>query len=149
MVNRIVSSLDGVLLTPLKEIVTPGGNVLHAMRGNDPGYAGFGEAYFSKIVPTVIKPWKRHRQMTLNLVVPVGSIRFVLYDDRPGSFTTERFQEVVISPQNYCRLTVPPMLWMAFQGVGDLGGLLLNIANIPHSPDESDRKLLDDIVFDW
>ena len=73
------------LITPLKIIQVPGGDVSHAMKISDPGFAGFGEVYFSNIEPGVVKAWKRHRQMTLNLVVSVGAIRFVMFDDRHQS----------------------------------------------------------------
>ena len=67
-------NLDGVMITPLKIIQVPGGDVSHAMKISDPGFAGFGEVYFSNIESGVVKAWKRHRQMTLNLVVSVGAI---------------------------------------------------------------------------
>ena len=38
-----------VVLTPLKIIENPAGNILHAMKASDQGYAGFGEAYFSTV----------------------------------------------------------------------------------------------------
>lgn len=145
----MISLLEGVLITPLKEIFTPGGNVFHGMKATDPGYVGFGEAYFSKVESNNIKPWKRHRQMTLNLIVPLGSIRFVLFDDRLNSSTNGLFQELILSPENYFRLTVPPMIWVAFQGGPDVGGILLNVANIPHIQNESDRKILSEILYDW
>ena len=65
-------NLDGVMITPLKIIQVPGGDVSHGMKISDPGFAGFGEVYFSNIEPGVVKAWKRHRKMTLNLVVTVG-----------------------------------------------------------------------------
>ena len=74
--------ISDVLVTPLKIIDTVGGNVMHAMKDNDIGYAGFGEAYFSIIGFNAIKAWKRHKEMTLNIVVPHGEIKFVLFDDR-------------------------------------------------------------------
>ena len=141
--------VEGVLLTPLKTIPAPGGDVKHAMKLDDPGYMGFGEAYFSSVVPGVIKGWKRHREMTLNLVVSHGQVRFVIYDDRADSLTSENFQDVTLSVDNYQRLTVPPMVWMAFQGGGEEGGMLLNIASIPHDPTESDRKSVNEIEFNW
>ena len=40
-------TLADILLTPLSRIETTGGDVLHAMKQSEEGYAGFGEAYFS------------------------------------------------------------------------------------------------------
>ena len=120
--------IKDVLITKLDVIDTPGGNVMHAMKETSAGYAGFGEAYFSQVDKGAIKAWKRHKRMTLNLVVPVGKIRFVLFDNREVS--NNQFQEVTISKNNYCRLTVPPMVWMGFQGLSPNGSMLLNLANI-------------------
>ena len=75
----------------------------------------------------------------MNLVVPSGAIKFVLYDDRPVSQTYRSIQEIFISPENYQRLTVPPGIWMAFQGMGDQENILLNIASIPHDPLEAEN----------
>ncbi|MBC8227522.1 MAG: WxcM-like domain-containing protein [Gammaproteobacteria bacterium] len=116
---------------------------MHAMRNYDQGFQGFGEAYFSKINNGIIKGWKRHREMTLNLVVPLGSVRFVIMND------DGRLKDIVISENNYKRLTVPPMLWMGFQGISETTSIVLNIANIPHQPDEIDNKELSDFSFDW
>ena len=144
--------IEGVILTPLSIIDTKSGDVLHAMKETDKGYSGFGEAYFSTIESGAIKGWKRHQDMVLNLVVPVGAVRFVLFDDRKESKTKGALEEIILSrSNNYGRLTVPPRLWMGFQGVGENEELsmLLNIANIPHDPDETDVKKLDKIKFDW
>ena len=139
--------VEGVLLTQLNEINVLGGNVLHGMKASDKGFFGFGEAYFSEIKPGSIKAWKRHREMTLNLIVPLGKIKFVMFDDRKG--TNNGFQEVIISKENYCRLTVPPMIWVGFKGLSSFKSILLNIASIPHDPKEVDKKEIDTIEFDW
>ena len=75
-------AINGVTTTPLSIIDTKGGAVLHAIKSSDYGYSGFGEAYFSTIEYNAIKGWKRHKEMVLNLIVPIGSVRFILYDDR-------------------------------------------------------------------
>ena len=137
--------IKGVVITPLDLIDTPGGMVMHAMKENSLGYKGFGEAYFSQVHDGAIKAWKRHKKMTLNLVVPVGEIKFVLFDDRNG---LKQFQEVIISRSNYCRLTVPPMVWIGFQGLSDSVSTLLNIANIEHNPNEVDRLKIEKINYD-
>ena len=140
-------SVEGVLFTPLKIINVAGGDVLHGMKSSDSGYTGFGEAYFSTIEQGAVKAWKRHRNMTLNLVVPAGAIRFVVFDDRTDSSTRGKYGEITLSRENYSRLTVPPMVWMGFQGVGEGTSLLLNVANVFHDPAEVDRKALDEIDF--
>lgn len=143
-------AINGVNITPLSIIDTKGGDVLHAMKMSDHGYSGFGEAYFSTIEPQAIKGWKRHKQMVLNLVVPVGTVRFILFDDRDNQDNVNHFQEVTLSIENgYSRLTIPPMIWVGFQGLGLQTSLVLNIANIEHSPEEVERKELAEIKFNW
>ena len=103
--------IDGVYCTKLNIISTPGGDVLHAMKNIDNGFVDFGEAYFSEIEFNKVKAWKRHTKMTLNLVVPVGRIKFVLFDDRMAGISIQ-FQEIKMSRENYFRLTIPPMIWV-------------------------------------
>jgi dTDP-4-dehydrorhamnose 3,5-epimerase len=139
--------INGVLITPLKIIQVSEGDVYHGIKSSEKGYFGFGEAYFSSIKPGQIKGWKRHHKMTLNIIVPSGEIQFVMFDDRNNA--EERFQDIVLSLKNYCRLTIPPMVWMAFKGLSDEKSLLLNVASIPHDPNESEVKKLDEIKYKW
>ena len=71
-------NINGCRLSPLKVIPKAGGSVLHALKMSDVGYSGFGEVYFSSAGPGITSDWKRHKRMTLNLIVPVGEIKFVL-----------------------------------------------------------------------
>lgn len=142
--------IDGVIVTPLKIVHVPDGNVFHALKTGDPGFTSFGEAYFSSIHQGAIKPWKRHRKMTLNLVVISGQIRFVVHDNRPDSPTSGKTVEYRIGlPDAYARLTIAPGLWMAFQGIGQGTSVLLNVADIPHDPTEADRADRDKFAFEW
>ena len=139
--------IKDVLITKLDAIDTPGGSVMHAMKESSIGYSGFGEAYFSQVDKGAVKAWKRHKKMTLNLIVPVGEVRFVLFDDR--EILSTQFQEIIISKNNYCRLTIPPMIWMGFQGLSIGDSMLLNIADIKHNPKEVDKKNIEEIEFNW
>lgn len=143
------NDVDGISLHPLKQIANEKGDLYHALKRSSPGYDGFGEAYFSTVTYGVIKGWKQHQRMTLNLVVPVGSISFVLFDDRPGSGTYGEFFEQTLSQANYQRLTVAPGLWMAFRGVSADLNLLLNIASMEHDPDEAHNRELSTIEYSW
>lgn len=139
--------INDVITTPLNIINSPAGSVLHGIKATSSGYAGFGEAYFSQVNLGFIKAWKRHKEMTLNLIVPVGKIRFVLFDDRKKDKSL--FQEIILSSDNYYRLTIPPMIWLGFQGLCDTGSTLLNVANIEHNPNEIDRKNIEEIQYNW
>ncbi|MDD4921482.1 MAG: dTDP-4-dehydrorhamnose 3,5-epimerase family protein [Bacteroidales bacterium] len=139
--------MEGIILTPLKQIYHPKGDIFHAMKRSDDGFTNFGEAYFSTVHSGDIKPWKKHLRMTLNLVVPVGEIRFVIYDDRAESATKGQTMSVVIGSGNYQRLTVPPGVWMAFEGLGEELNLLLNIADMEHDPNEIERADIDQFEY--
>lgn len=142
--------INGVALYDEKHITVPKGDIYHAIKCNDEGFCGFGEAYFSQIEQGAVKGWKRHNRMTLNIVVVTGAIKFVIYDDREESSTKGQFEEVVLSVKdNYKRLTVAPGLWMAFQGVGDGVSMLMDVIPEPHDPSEADRLDLDKIVFNF
>ena len=147
--KNINNGIEGVLVTPLKVISVYGGDVMHGLKATDRSYNGFGEAYFSMIESAAIKAWKKHTKMTLNLIVPNGSVRFVIYDERTESETNGKFQEFIISRENFIRLTIPPYLWFGFQGIGKKTSLLLNIADIEHQPDEIERRELNDLNFNW
>lgn len=134
-----MNSIDGVRLTPLKTFTGDRGEVLHAMRDGDPGCGPFGEAYFSTVHRGAVKAWKRHRRMTSNLVVPAGEIRIVIVGRRDAGPGAPSFMDVCLSRRNYQRLTIPPGLWMGFQGLGPGLNLLLNIASLPHDDNECDE----------
>ena len=135
--------MDGVILTAVKQIHNPKGDVFHAMKKSDDGFDGFGEAYFSTICKDDIKGWKKHTKMTLNLVVPVGEIEFVIYDENK-----KEFFRINLSHNNYKRLTIKSGLWMAFRGIGE-NNVLLNIASIEHDPNEAENMELKSIKYDW
>lgn len=142
------SYIKGVTLHPLKHIEVSKGDIYHAFKSTDEGYAGFGEAYFTEIKSGQTKGWKRHNRMSLNLVVIKGKVKFVVYDDRADSPTVGLFQEIILSPHdNYCRLTIEPGLWMAFHGEDERTSLLIDFIPEPHNPLEADRRELSEISY--
>lgn len=141
--------LKGVLLTPLKRVPHPKGDIRHALKRSSAGFVDFGEAYFSEIISGEVKGWKRHKTATLNLVVPVGCIKFVVHDDRPNSSSRGNFEEIVLGAENYSRLTIVPGLWVAFSGVGNGENVLLNISSEEHNPDEADNLPLESFSYSW
>lgn len=143
--------IDGIIVTPLRQILDERGKVMHMLRVGDPAFEKFGEIYFSCVYPGAIKGWHIHSEMILNYAVPHGQIKFVLYDDREGSRTRGEVQELFLGPDNYCLVTVPPLVWNGFKGIGNEMAIVANCASIGHSADEIARKDPFDpsIPYDW
>lgn len=143
--------IEGVILTPLRQIFDERGKVMHMLREDSPVFSKFGEIYFSCTHPGVVKAWHLHKEMTLNYAVIYGEIKFVLFDDRPASTTRGEVQEFYISPENYMLVTVPPLIWNGFKCVGTKTAIVANCATLPHSPGEIERRSPFDpsIPYDW
>ena len=137
--------IEGVAVTQLSELSDPRGSVLHMLRSDALEFTQFGECYFSEIVPGAVKAWRRHRAQTQNLAVPVGRVRMLIYDDRGGSPTRGQVKAVELGrPDAYVRLRIPPGLWYGFKCVGNTPALIVNCADLPHDPAESEVRSLDD-----
>ena len=67
--------IDGVVITPLRQIFDERGKVMHMLRSDDKNFSKFGEIYFSCTHPGVIKAWHLHKEMTLNKYI----ILYVIY----------------------------------------------------------------------
>ena len=131
--------IDGVAVRPLRRIPDERGTILHMLRADDPHFYRFGEIYFSRVYPGVVKGWHRHRRMTLNYAVVVGMIKLVLYDDREDSSTRSELMELFLGDQHSVLVTVPPLVWNGFKGVGTTPAIVANCATIPHDPTEIER----------
>ncbi|MBE6442389.1 MAG: dTDP-4-dehydrorhamnose 3,5-epimerase [Desulfovibrio desulfuricans] len=148
--------ITGARLQPLAVIPTPGGPVLHMLR---PGTAlfpdfgeGFGEVYFSEVLPGRVKAWKRHTRQTQHFAVPVGRLKIVLYDDREHSPTRGVLCELEMGrPDRYGLLRIPVNVWYGFTAVGAAPALICNCADTPHDPGEGMRLPADDpsIPYRW
>ncbi|PCI42171.1 MAG: dTDP-4-dehydrorhamnose 3,5-epimerase [Rhodospirillaceae bacterium] len=139
--------IDGVIITPLKQIRDERGAVMHMLRTDAPHFAGFGEVYFSVVNPGVAKDWRRHTQMTMSLTVPKGRVKLVLSDGRGD------IQEITLGEdeQDYKLVTVPPMVWSAFKCLSADPAIITNCASIMHTAGEADRLPLDttEIEYTW
>lgn len=143
--------IDGVEINQLNIIPDERGMILKMLRNDDPVFKEFGEIYFSLIYPGVVKGWHIHKKMTLNYAVVSGSIKLVLYDNREDSPTKGEVQEIFLGLENYKLVTIPPMVWNGFKGIGTESAIVANCATLPHDPDEIDRMdpFENDIPYDW
>ena len=132
--------IEGVVITPLKKIKDERGAVMHMMRKDVEPFRNFGEIYFSLTFPNAIKAWHMHKEMILNYACIEGQVKFVLFDDRKDSKTKGKIQELLLNPENYFLVTVPPLIWNGFMNVGKKTSILANCSSVPYRDDEIIRK---------
>jgi dTDP-4-dehydrorhamnose 3,5-epimerase len=147
------TTIDGVVIVPLKRIPDERGTVMHMLRADDPHFLGFGEIYFSTVYRDVIKGWHRHREMTLSYAVPFGRIKLVLFDDRPHSPTRGNIMEQFLGPEHYALVQVPPNVWNGFKGLCEPISIVANCCTHAHDPLAARTERLDPssshIPYDW
>ena len=134
--------MNQIIIKPLKKINLNEGDVLHALKSSEDEFHGFKEAYFSTIKKNKIKAWKRHLLMTMNLIIPIGRVQFNFYDDNKNLL-----KNVIVGEDNYCRITVPPMIWFGFKGLSSQTSYILNISDELHNPSEVEREPLSFLNF--
>ena len=131
--------IEGVKLTPLRQIPDERGKIMHMMRSTDPHFEQFGEVYFSFAYPGVIKGWHEHTRQIQNYAVIQGMIKLVLYDNRSSSKTFKEVMEVFTGEDNYQLITIPIGIINGYKTVGTKTAIVANCATLPHQPDEMKR----------
>ena len=132
--------INGIKITPLKQIVDERGKIMHMMRNDSKIFEKFGEIYFSTVNPGFVKAWHLHKENTLNYVCIKGKVKLVLFDDRKDSSTTGQHQELILSPDDYFLVTIPPFIWNGFKGLSDSDSIIANCMTLPHNEKEIVRK---------
>ena len=131
-----------IIIKSLKKFNLEDGDVLHALKCSENEFNGFEEAYFSTIKKNKIKAWKKHNIMTMNLIVPIGNVQFIFYDEKKNFL-----RSAIIGEDNYSRITVPPKIWFGFKGLSSRTSYILNISNLSHDPSEVERQSLTFLKF--
>lgn len=143
--------IEGIRIKKLNKIPDERGTIMHMLRVDDEEFERFGEVYFSKSYPGVVKGWHKHKRMTLNYCVIEGMIKLVLYDDRKSSKTYKQLQEIVIGEDNYCLIQIPPGVVNGYKTIGVKPSILINCSTHPHDPKEMIRidPLSKEIPYSW
>ena len=134
--------LDKIKITDLNIINLKDGDLYHGIRENDECFDKFGEIYFSTVNKNLIKGWKMHKKMTMNLIVPNGEIRFNFID----SLDIDKRYEINLSLKNYKRITVQPGVIFGFKGLSDRN-ILVNISNMIHDDNEVMNYNIEEYIF--
>jgi dTDP-4-dehydrorhamnose 3,5-epimerase len=132
--------IEGVQITKLNKIDDDRGSILTMLRSDSKVFESFGEIYFSTIFNKAIKAWHLHQKAILNYACIKGKVKLVLYDDRERSKTYKNHQELILSPDDYFMVTIPPLIWNGFQGIDINESIIANCMSLPHDEKEMVRK---------
>ncbi len=144
--NKII---EGIKISPLKIISDNRGSVMHMLRNDSKVFEKFGEIYFSTIFKEKIKAWHLHKEATLNYACVYGKVKLALFDERKTSKTFGTYQELILSPDNYFLITIPPNIWNGFKGISEGHSIIANCLNLPHNEKEMVRCDIKDKRFDY
>lgn len=143
--------IDGVVIKTLKKIPDERGTIMHMVRADDKEFNKFGEIYFSRAYPGVIKGWHLHTKMTLNYCVIEGMVKLVLYDNRKDSPSYQQIQEIFLGEDNYCLVQVPPGIINGYKTIGTKASILANCSTHPYTSGEMIRidPFSNEIPYSW
>lgn len=149
----MATNIEGVSFVPRRVIPSAQGEVRHVLKNTDPEYSidalPFGEAYLSILFPDFRKDWKLHSRCVSRLAVLVGSIEFALYDMRETSPTCGQFDRITVGETQHGLLVIPAGVAATWRNVSEGNTMILNIATMPHDPNESKIIPFEEISFVW
>ena len=106
-------------------------------------------AYNVMIRPGRTKGWSKHLLQDDMQFVVVGTVQYVLYDDRPDSATHRRVNVFTCGDRHRGLLVIPAGVYHAVQNVGDTEAFLINLPTRPYdhgNPDKYRLPLDNDLI---
>ena len=145
--------IDGVVVKKLKVIPDERGRLMEILRSDDDLFEKFGQVYMTTNNPGVVKAWHYHKSQ-IDLVACIkGMIKLVLYDDREGSTTRGRLNELFIGEHNPVLVRIPAGVWHGWKGISRTESLTLNVPTEVYEYENPDEFRLpfdsNQIPYDW
>jgi dTDP-4-dehydrorhamnose 3,5-epimerase len=99
-------------------------------------------AYEVTIRPGGIKGWILHETYDDRLFLAAGTVKWVLYDDRPESPTRGLVSELYFDQHHRSLLRIPRGVWHAVQNVGREDSRMVNFPTAPYDYENPDKTRL-------
>jgi dTDP-4-dehydrorhamnose 3,5-epimerase len=119
--------LAGVRVREVRNVVTRNGLTTEVYRNDwDDGQPAIAQAIFVTLRAGAVSAWHRHERQLDRIFVVAGSVKLVLFDDRPDSATRGGVNEFFLDRARPTLVTVPPGLWHGLQSLGVSDSAFLN-----------------------
>ena len=128
----------------LKKIKNLKGNIQLIKKYKKNSLKNISEIYSLWINKNQIKGWNFHKKMTVNLIILVGKVKFVIYNPKNYSF-----KSYIINEKKPQMIVIPPKRYFGIKNLYKSKSLLLNIANLKHNKNEYTKTPLNKIKYSW
>lgn len=141
--RQLVDLIDGVRIRELRTIPDHRGTLCVIY---DPRW-GFTEepmvySYQVTLRPGAVKGWIVHETYDDRLFMSSGTLKWVLYDERDGSPTAGKLNELFFDEHHRSLLRIPRGVWHAVQNVGTDDCLMVNHPTEPYDYESPDKTRL-------
>ena len=111
--------IDGVVVHEVRNVVTRNGITSEVFR-EDWGVASGAIVHAIHVTfrAGALSAWHMHREKTDHLFVTSGLLKAVLYDDRAGSSTRGRVNELFLAHERPQLVVIPPAVFHGLQALG-------------------------------
>jgi dTDP-4-dehydrorhamnose 3,5-epimerase len=142
--------IDGVVIRYATTQIDDRGTLCEILRPDwGVHQAPFTYVYQFTIRPGMCKGWHQHHQHDDRIFISQGTVKVVLYDDRPGSPTRGVINEIHRSELNRSVMVIPQFVWHAHQNVGLNDALFVSMPTRAYnyeSPDVFRLPLDNDVI---
>jgi dTDP-4-dehydrorhamnose 3,5-epimerase len=152
--TSLAPSIEGVVVRYQRPIEDGRGEVCEVYRpswGVHPDPLVY--VYQVRIRPGAIKGWVVHEHQDDRLFMITGTLRWALFDDRPGSPTRGLVNDLVLSERAAALLIIPRGVYHAVRNVGVGDAIFINMPTHPYqhaSPDKLRLPLANTLIpFDF
>ncbi|HYV38214.1 MAG TPA: dTDP-4-dehydrorhamnose 3,5-epimerase family protein [Gemmataceae bacterium] len=94
--------------------------------------------YQFTIRPGMVKGWHVHHLHDDRIFISQGTVKVVLYDDRPDSPTYQIVNEIYRSDLQRNLMIIPAFVWHAHQNVGSSDALMISMPTRPYNHADPD-----------
>jgi dTDP-4-dehydrorhamnose 3,5-epimerase len=142
--------IDGVVIRYGTTQIDDRGELCEILRP-DWGFhpAPFTYVYQFSIRPGKVKGWHQHHQHDDRIFLSQGTVKVILYDQRPNSPTYGLINEICRSEKQRSIMTIPQFVWHAHHNIGSTDALFISMPTRLYnhsSPDVFRLPLENDVI---
>jgi hypothetical protein len=127
-----------------KKIQNQLGDVYHYIQSSDLADLNIEEIYISCLLPHQCKAWKLNKKQTNHLLILNSDITIRLYNEESGQRDSINIRQ---DDKANKFIIIRPNTWYGFFNYTSNLAYILNATDIPHSPEQSLTKNIEEINF--